>query len=84
MGRPVTQERAVAPASQFTGSEFSVAPPSAAPGAFLRLKELNLKMGTESKTWRIEKVSAAGNVMRMIISWATCTDCFTGAMANLT
>ena len=58
MGRPITQERAIGATSQFTGTEFSIQPASADPGAFLQVREVNLKMGTESTERRLFRLHA--------------------------
>ncbi len=64
MGKAITQVRSILAASQFVGTEFSVGPVTR--GAFLRLKELDLQMGTEAKTFRIEKRSANGSLRVLI------------------
>lgn len=63
-GKLVTQERSIAAAAQFGGTEFSVASPN--PNGSLKLLELDLEMGTESKTWRVVKTNSAGTVIALI------------------
>ncbi len=54
----ITREVTIQAGSQFLGTEFSVAP--AKPGNILRLKELDLEMGPESKTWIVRKNTRGG------------------------
>lgn len=52
--------------NQFLGTEFKAQAPTDPLRNFLRLKELNLEMGTESKTYRIEKRRANGDILALI------------------
>ena len=64
MGRLFTHEVIVPAGSQFTGTEFSVQPPTQR--SILQLKELDLQMGTESKSFRIEKRAPDGSIRALI------------------
>lgn len=59
-------EADIAAASQFLGTEFRAQAPTDPLRKFLKLRELNLQMGTESKTYRIEKRRADGTVFGLI------------------
>ncbi len=54
----ITREVTIQAGQQFLGTEFSVA--ATKPGNVLRLKELDLQMGPESKTWIVRKVTKGG------------------------
>lgn len=56
-----TQEHAAG--TNWAGTEFRVQTPSR---NALRLKELDLKMGTEAKSFRIEKVDKTGVVLALL------------------
>lgn len=57
---------AVAAGHQFVGFEFAVSPPNA--DSHLRVRELNLKMGPEAKSWRIAKVDETGTATAILQS----------------
>lgn len=59
----LTFEAEVSAGQQFTGGEFVLQFPSL---RAIRLIELNLQMGTEAKTFRIEKRNSAGQVIALI------------------
>lgn len=65
MGKLLSFDADVAAASQFTGAEFKAQSTDPTRRA-LKLVELNLQMGTESKTWRVEKRRADGTVFGLI------------------
>jgi len=62
--RLISQARTITAGQQFAGTEFSIGP--ADPNNALRLLEVNLRMGTESKTWRIEKRKTDGTVIVLL------------------
>lgn len=64
MPRIVIYEASVPAASQFLGTEFKIQPKS--DRSILMLRELDLQMGTESKTFRIVKRNAAGSQIALI------------------
>jgi hypothetical protein len=64
MGKAILADQTVAAGSQFQGNEFSIQ--AATPGAFLKLRELDLRMGTESKTFRVYKRKQDGTDIVLI------------------
>lgn len=64
MGKLIERTVVKTAGTQFAGTEFSVTPLTQ--GAVLKLRELNLQMGTESKTFRVEKRDAQGNKIALI------------------
>lgn len=65
MARLVTAEASVLAAAQFLGTELAKVQPKNDKALFL-LRELDLQMGTESKTFRVEKRNAAGQQLALI------------------
>lgn len=64
MGKMIQTSVAKLAGTQFLGNEFKVQ--AAHRNGFLKLKELNLQMGTESKTFRIEKRTTGGAVIVLV------------------
>lgn len=64
MGQLLTFEAEITAGQQFLGTEFKITPPKR--DSALRLVELDLKMGVESKTFRIEKRNSAGDPVALI------------------
>ena len=56
-----SKEVSVAAGAQFDGTELRLFPVGTEPNVQFRCTELNLRMGAESKTYTIAKVSADGN-----------------------
>ena len=57
----LTRNQTVSAGQQFIGTEFTISP--SRPGAILRLLEVNLAMGSESKTWKIFKKTVDGLIL---------------------
>lgn len=76
MGQLFFKTASIAAASQFLGTELSAA--SAKANRVLLVKEVLLKMGSEAKTWSIQKVySQGGGTVRSVLlsaSASTATD----------
>lgn len=64
MPKAIFVEASVAALAQFLGTEFKLSPKN--PNSVLLLRELNLQMGTESKTFRIEKRNAQGQAIALV------------------
>jgi hypothetical protein len=64
LGKMLVFEADIGAGSQFAGSEFRAQ--ARTKGAWLKLKELDLQMGTESKTFRVEKRDGEGNLVILI------------------
>jgi hypothetical protein len=65
MGRLVTVEAEITAGQQFLGTEFRAQ--SSNPGRkLLQLKELTLQMGTEAKTFRVERRRPDGTITNLI------------------
>jgi hypothetical protein len=64
MARIVTYEASVAAAAQFLGTEFKIQPKN--DRSVLMLRELDLQMGTESKTFRIVKRNPSGQQVALV------------------
>lgn len=62
--RHLTFSHTVQPGSQFLGTEFSIQTPNRRKG--LKVVEFSLHMGTELKTFRIEKRNAQGQILALL------------------
>lgn len=61
MASLVTATETVAAGSQFVGTEFAVSPSRR--GVVLWLYEVDIQMGSESKTWTLQKVLKNGSIV---------------------
>jgi len=64
MGKLLAFEQVKEAGQQFVGNEFAVQSPNRR--KVLRLKEVSLQMGTESKTYRIEKRDSQGQLLALL------------------
>jgi hypothetical protein len=73
----IVSESTIASSSQFLGTEFQTSIATTRAGFVLQIMEVDLQMGSESKTWTVQKITAAGTYVLATNTDTTTAQVFT-------